>query len=295
MSRPCVAAEIDRRDHVGDVGAARDQARPLVDHAVVELARLVVAGVPRLDDSPRKDCALKVTRSWASSMVMSPGLAPLPAPGAWNRDDPRSRCGCRQYDRIAPSLAGRPDLARRAPGYRTLAPGGRASGCSVRRAACGATDRRRLFRHQRPRALDRRDRLPGSSICAQRHARVRAHHLVPHHARRLVLGAARRTNPRSAVRLEAGDAVIFRAGRRSFHDHRARPARRRPTWRCITGPTDRPLPFVFSEFGGNGEPSRFVCGYLGCDARPFNPILDALPRAPARQARQHRAASSLTI
>ena len=40
-----VAAEIHRRDHVGDVGAARDQQRPLVDHAVVELARLVVVGV----------------------------------------------------------------------------------------------------------------------------------------------------------------------------------------------------------------------------------------------------------
>jgi AraC-like DNA-binding protein len=43
-------------------------------------------------------------------------------------------------------------------------------------------------------------------------------------------------------------------------------------------PTDKPLPFIFSEFGGQGSPSRFVCGYLGCDARPFNPILDALPR-----------------
>lgn len=35
---------------------------------------------------------------------------------------------------------------------------------------------------------------------------------------------------------------------------------------------------MLSEFGGSGEPARFLCGYLGCDARPFNPILDALPR-----------------
>ena len=27
-----------------------------------------------------------------------------------------------------------------------------------------------------------------------------------------------------------------------------------------------------------GEPTQFVCGFLGCDARPFNPLLAALPR-----------------
>ena len=38
------------------------------------------------------------------------------------------------------------------------------------------------------------------------------------------------------------------------------------------------LPFVVSE-GGGGEPNaKFVCGFLGCDARPFNPLLDALSR-----------------
>src|SRR3546814_15181059 len=43
-------------------------------------------------------------------------------------------------------------------------------------------------------------------------------------------------------------------------------------------PTYATLPFVFNEFGGDGAQTRFVCGYLGCDSRPFNPILDALPR-----------------
>ena len=33
------------------------------------------------------------------------------------------------------------------------------------------------------------------------------------------------------------------------------------------------------RFGGGGPPdARFVCGFLACDARPFNPLLDALPR-----------------
>lgn len=38
------------------------------------------------------------------------------------------------------------------------------------------------------------------------------------------------------------------------------------------------LPFVSRE-GGGGEPrSEFVCGFLGCDMQPFNPVLSTLPR-----------------
>lgn len=38
------------------------------------------------------------------------------------------------------------------------------------------------------------------------------------------------------------------------------------------------LPFVVRE-GGGGEPrARFICGFLGCDLRPFNPVLEGLPR-----------------
>ena len=33
-----------------------------------------------------------------------------------------------------------------------------------------------------------------------------------------------------------------------------------------------------ASLDGGGEQTRFVCGYLGCDARPFNPVLQALPR-----------------
>ena len=37
------------------------------------------------------------------------------------------------------------------------------------------------------------------------------------------------------------------------------------------------LPFVSHE-GGGGEPrSEFVCGFLGCDMQPFNPVLSTLP------------------
>jgi AraC-like DNA-binding protein len=38
------------------------------------------------------------------------------------------------------------------------------------------------------------------------------------------------------------------------------------------------LPFVVPEGGGGDPPARFICGFLGCDARPFNPLLAQLPR-----------------
>jgi AraC-like DNA-binding protein len=38
------------------------------------------------------------------------------------------------------------------------------------------------------------------------------------------------------------------------------------------------LPFVVTEGGGGNETAKFVCGFLGCDVRPFNPLLGALPQ-----------------
>lgn len=81
----------------------------------------------------------------------------------------------------------------------------------------------------------------------------------------------------SAVRMEAGDAVIFAGG--DAHVMGSDLGRRAaPNFSLYYRPRDRALPFVLNEFGGGGEPARFVCGYLGCDARPFNPILEALPQ-----------------
>jgi len=37
------------------------------------------------------------------------------------------------------------------------------------------------------------------------------------------------------------------------------------------------LPFVVDESGGAPPATRLVCGFLGCDVRPFNPVLAALP------------------
>lgn len=40
----------------------------------------------------------------------------------------------------------------------------------------------------------------------------------------------------------------------------------------------RDKPFTLVGIGGDGERSQFVCGYLGCDKSPFNPLLGSLPR-----------------
>ena len=41
-------------------------------------------------------------------------------------------------------------------------------------------------------------------------------------------------------------------------------------------PTDRSLPIVINRLGGSGaDQAHFAFGYLGCDARPFNPVLQA--------------------
>ena len=39
-----------------------------------------------------------------------------------------------------------------------------------------------------------------------------------------------------------------------------------------------PLPIMFERGGGGSDRARLICGFLGCDERPYNPLLSALPR-----------------
>ena len=43
-------------------------------------------------------------------------------------------------------------------------------------------------------------------------------------------------------------------------------------------PTDGRLPTATFYYGEGPDKYHIVCGYFGCDARPFNPLLEALPR-----------------
>ncbi|WP_395644414.1 AraC family transcriptional regulator [Terricaulis sp.] len=94
------------------------------------------------------------------------------------------------------------------------------------------------------------------------------------------------------VKLSSGDAVIFIGGEGHFMG--SVPGKRaEPNMDLYVRPSDRPLPFLLNGLGGEGKAARFVCGYLGCDARPFNPILEALPRMLRVPANQNEATTAL--
>jgi AraC-like DNA-binding protein len=78
---------------------------------------------------------------------------------------------------------------------------------------------------------------------------------------------------------EAGDIVMFPHGEghllTSEVDRWETP---RPDTSFYTAAATSGEPFTLCSLGGDGTPAKFVCGYLGCDASPFNPLLSALPR-----------------
>lgn len=79
------------------------------------------------------------------------------------------------------------------------------------------------------------------------------------------------------LRLAAGDIVVLPMG--DAHVFCSTPGMRAaPNLGLYYRPTDRQLPFRLKQDNGGAEHARFVCGYLGCDARPFNPVLHGLPR-----------------
>jgi AraC-like DNA-binding protein len=79
------------------------------------------------------------------------------------------------------------------------------------------------------------------------------------------------------VRLSAGDVIVFPHG--DAHVMSSMPGMREtPDLGTYERPADGQLPFSLSMGGADSDPSHIVCGFLGCDARPFNPLLSALPR-----------------
>jgi len=83
--------------------------------------------------------------------------------------------------------------------------------------------------------------------------------------------------PNPATRLDAGDIIVFPMGDANILSS-APGMCAEPNLDLYTRPTDRHLPFVFHHHGAGTEDCHFVCGYFGCDSRPFNPLLESLPR-----------------
>ena len=74
-------------------------------------------------------------------------------------------------------------------------------------------------------------------------------------------------------RLQAGDIAVFPHGdaHTMASSTDARPQPLDP--RAILRERSRLL-----QFGGGGDSTQFVCGYMACDPRLFHPVLEALPR-----------------
>jgi AraC-like DNA-binding protein len=79
------------------------------------------------------------------------------------------------------------------------------------------------------------------------------------------------------VRLEAGDVICFPQG--DPHVLASAPGLRAPPDGAVLEGIERGAPRPFRLRYGDGPAEvELTCGFLGCDARPFNPLLAALPR-----------------
>jgi AraC-like DNA-binding protein len=85
------------------------------------------------------------------------------------------------------------------------------------------------------------------------------------------------------VRLETGDIIVFPQG--DAHVLSSAPGMRfRPDMSVYKRPDFVQLPFSLTIGADRPEAGTVVCGFLGCDARPFNPLLATLPRLLHRRA-----------
>jgi AraC-like DNA-binding protein len=79
------------------------------------------------------------------------------------------------------------------------------------------------------------------------------------------------------MRLSAGDIIVLPHG--DTHVLSSTPGlRRTPDMALYRLPSDGQLPVKISMGDAQGAAAHFVCGFLGWDARPYNPVLTALPR-----------------
>jgi AraC-like DNA-binding protein len=102
-----------------------------------------------------------------------------------------------------------------------------------------------------------------------------AGHLIPYH---VITRGGCWAGPvgGESIHLEAGDVIVFPQGDAHILSSAAG-MRGTPNVAIYRRPEDGQLPFSMS-MGKGQDPSHIVCGFLGCDARPFNPLLSALPR-----------------
>lgn len=101
-------------------------------------------------------------------------------------------------------------------------------------------------------------------------------HLISYHL--LISGTCWATlDGEPPIKLSAGDIIVLPHG--DTHVLATQPGMRKtPEMSMYAMPQDGVLPSKISMGSPGGEPAHFVCGFLGCDSRPYNPLLTALPR-----------------
>src|SRR4051812_2046037 len=77
------------------------------------------------------------------------------------------------------------------------------------------------------------------------------------------------------AQLREGDLIVFPHG--DHHVLCSAPGMRAAPDMARFARPSTPLPLVYEMGGGGPDRVRLVCGFLGIDERPFNPLLAALP------------------
>jgi AraC-like DNA-binding protein len=78
------------------------------------------------------------------------------------------------------------------------------------------------------------------------------------------------------IRLKEGDLILFPQG--DPHVLSSAPGMRAAPDMSLFDRVTNALPLVYERGGGGPDRTRIICCFLGCDERPFNPVLTALPR-----------------
>ena len=116
----------------------------------------------------------------------------------------------------------------------------------------------------------------GRSVVGAMFPNTGADHLISYHL--LISGSCWATlDGEEPIRLDAGDIIVLPHG--DTHVLATQPGMRKtPEMSLYRMPRNGVLPTQISVGDPGGENAHFVCGFLACDSRPYNPLLTALPR-----------------